>query len=415
MSTSVSNPDVLVVGGGPGGCAAGYWLARKGVSALVVEKKTYPREKTCGDGLTPRAIKQLLDMDFDFSVPQIHRIKGLRAYAGDLMLEMPWPERTSYPNWGASIRRSDLDGAVAHLAEKQGAEVRQATEAIAVVEDKRLVGVDLKSADGSVERVFPSVVVIADGSLSRFGRALSTERRKDYPFALAVRTYYESPNSADEYIESQLDIRDVQGRSLPSYGWVFPLGDGTINVGVGALSTFKGWKDVNTSHMLEAYVAGLPDHWKVSGVDALQPATGGKLPMAMSVGPKVGANWLVIGDAAGAINPFNGEGIDYAYETGRLAADVIVEALAADDLALLSRYAQVLEDEYAAYHKVARLFVKIIGNPSVMRGLTQVGLRSRPLMEWTLKVMANLLEPEEYGMTERVYKAIEKVVRIVPG
>ena len=195
---------------------------------------------------------------------------------------------------------------------------------------------------------------------------------------------------------------------------MFPLGDGTINVGVGVLSTFKGWKEVNTSHMLESYVARLPEHWQVSENDVLQPPTGGKLPMAMSVGPKVGANWLVIGDAAGAVNPFNGEGIDYAYETGRMAADVIVEALAANDLALLHRYSQVLDDEYAAYYKVARIFVNVIGNPSVMKALTQVGLRSRPLMEWTLKVMANLLEPEEYGMSERVYKAIEKVVRFVP-
>ncbi|MCH8985886.1 MAG: geranylgeranyl reductase family protein [Acidobacteria bacterium] len=406
--------DVLVVGGGPGGCAAGYWLARQGVSVSVIEKKTYPRAKTCGDGLTPRAIKQLIDMGFDFDIPEIHKIKGLRAYAGDLVLEMPWPERTTYPNWGASIRRADLDGAVAELARSQGAKVREGTEAVAVIEDWRLIAVDLKTADGSVERVFPKIVIIADGSLSRFGRALAVQRRRDYPYALAVRTYYRSPYSTNEFIESQLDIRDKDGRSLPGYGWVFPLGDGTINVGVGVLSTFKGWKEVNTSHMLESYVARLPEHWQVSENDVLQPPTGGKLPMAMSVGPKVGANWLVIGDAAGAANPFNGEGIDYAYETGRMAADVIVEALAANDLALLHRYSQVLDDEYAAYYKVARIFVNVIGNPSVMKALTQVGLRSRPLMEWTLKVMANLLEPEEYGMSERVYKAIEKVVRFVP-
>ena len=101
-------PDVLVVGGGPGGAAAGYWLARRGLSVVVAEKKEYPREKACGDGLTPRAIKQLLDMGFDFDVPEFHRVHGLRSYAGDnLKLEMEWPDHSIFPNWGGVIRRSD--------------------------------------------------------------------------------------------------------------------------------------------------------------------------------------------------------------------------------------------------------------------------------------------------------------------
>ncbi|NIS28543.1 MAG: FAD-binding protein, partial [Actinobacteria bacterium] len=142
-------PDVLVVGGGPGGAAAAYWLARKGLSVLVAEKKAYPRDKTCGDGLTPRAVKQLIDMGFDFDVPELHRIVGLRAYAGELKLELPWPEHTIYPNWGAVIRRADLDMQVARLAEKQGAVVRQRTEAVALVEDGLLAGADLKQKDDS--------------------------------------------------------------------------------------------------------------------------------------------------------------------------------------------------------------------------------------------------------------------------
>ncbi len=411
-------PDVLVVGGGPGGAAAAYWLARKGLSVLVAEKKAYPRDKTCGDGLTPRAVKQLMDMGFDFDVPELHKIVGLRAYAGELKLELPWPQHTIYPNWGAVMRRSDLDMQVAALAEKQGAVVRQRTEAVAVVEDGVLVGADLKQKDDSgvvdSERVIPKVVVVADGSLSRFGRKLGTARRKDYPYGLAVRGYYASPNADDGYLESQLDIRDAEGRSLPGYGWIFPLGDGAINVGVGVLSSFKNWKDVNTSRVLDAYVAGLPDHWQVTAEDRLTQPVGGKLPMSFSMGPKVGRNWLAVGDAAGAVNPFNGEGIDYAYETGRLAADHIAEAIAADDLSLLRRYPQQLDDEYEAYHRVARAFSIAIGNPRLMRTLTRVGLRSRPLMEWVLKVMANLLEPDEIGMQERIYRAVERVVALGP-
>jgi geranylgeranyl reductase family protein len=412
------SPDVVVVGGGPGGAAAGYWLARAGVSTLVVEKKTFPRDKTCGDGLTPRAVKQLIDMGFDFDVPMLHRISGLRAYAGDLKIEMPWPEHTVFPNWGAVIRRADLDGQVAALAEKQGALFRQGTEAVAMTDDGRLTGVELrrKDADGRIdtEIVTPKVVVVADGSLSRFGRKLGTERRKDYPYGLAVRGYATSTNSQDPMLESQLNILDKEGRTLPGYGWIFPLGDGTINIGAGVISSFKAFKDVNTSRVLEAYIAGLPDHWAVDETSLISRPVGGKLPMSLSVGPKVGPNWVAIGDAAGAVNPFNGEGIDYAYETGRMAARHIALALGSGDLGDLQGYARELDAEYRDYNRVARAFVIAVGRPAVMRTLTRTGLRSRPLMEWVLKVMANLLEPEDRGMAERVYGAIERIVKIGP-
>jgi geranylgeranyl reductase family protein len=411
--------DVLVVGGGPGGAATAHWLARDGLSVVVAEKKSFPRDKTCGDGLTPRAIKQLVDMGFDFDRSDVHRITGLRAYAGDLTLEMPWPKHTIYPDWGAVLRRADLDMQVAMLAEKQGAVIRQRTEAHPVLDGGLLAGVELREdvGDGEMatEVVHPKVVVIADGSLSRFGRKLGTHRNRDYPYALAVRGYYATPNSKDSFLESQLNITDRDGRNVPGYGWIFPLGDGTINIGAGLLSTFKGWKDTNTSKLLDAFVEGLPDYWQITEGAQLTKPVGGKLPMAFSVGPKVGPNWVAVGDAAGAVNPFNGEGIDYAYETGRMAAAVIAEAIAADDLSYLERYGRAIDDEYGDYHRVARVFAKVIGNPAVMRVLTRTGMRSRPLMEWTLKVMANLLEPEEYGMSERVYQAIEGLVKVAPA
>jgi len=408
-----SSPQVLVVGGGPGGASAAFWLATAGIDVVLVEKKRYPREKACGDGLTPRAVRQLVDMGFDFDRPDIHRVVGLRSYAGDVMLEMPWPEHSVYPNWGATLRRSDLDGRVAGLAEAAGATVLQGVEAVAVVDDGEPVAVELRRKGEETEVIHPDYVVVADGSLSRFGRRLGAQRRRDYPFGLAVRGYWESPNSSDGFIESQLDIRDSEGRAMPGYGWVFPMGDGTVNIGAGLVSTFKGWKDINTSHILDAYVAELPGHWQVDSGPVARPI-GGKLPMALSVGPKSGSNWLLVGDAAGAVNPFNGEGIDYAYETGRLAAGFVAEALATGDRDVLVGYADALDAEYAGYHRVARIFTSVIGNPTVMKTLTTVGMKSRPLMEWALKVMANLLEPEEQGMTEKVYVAIERAIEM-PG
>ena len=411
----MSDPDVVVVGGGPAGSAASHWLARAGHSVLMVEKKEYPREKTCGDGLTPRAIKQLDDMGFDFGLPEFHKVTGLRSYAGDdLKIELTWPDHGEFPNWGGVIRRADLDEQVARLSEKEGVVVREKTEAKPITDGSAIVGVELHHG-GDVQVVKPHQVIVADGSLSRFGRELGSSRNKAYPMGLAARGYFSSPMSDDGFMESQLDIRDESGASMPGYGWVFPLGDGTVNVGVGLLSTFKRWKHVNTTDMMNNYVASAPEYWGLSPESQLTKPRGGKLSMSFSVGPKVGPNWLTIGDAAGAINPWNGEGISYAYETGRMAAEVMSASIKADDPSLLARYESKLDAEYADYYRMARVFVKAIGYPFVMRSLAHVGLRNRPLMEWVLKVMSNLLDESERSVGLQAYDVLESMVRRAPA
>jgi geranylgeranyl reductase family protein len=404
---------IVVVGGGPAGSAAAYWLAKAGHQVTLVEKKEYPRDKTCGDGLTPRGIFWLEQMGFDFSVPELHRITGLRSYAGEKYVEMAWPEHSLYPNWGAVIRRRDLDEQVAMLARKQGAELLEKTEAVPVVEDGRLTAVDLVHGSDR-DRLTPAYVLIADGSMNRFGRELGTARRKDYPMGLAARGYYSSPRSTDPFLESQLDLRDSNGATMPGYGWVFPLGDGTVNVGVGLLTTSQRWKHVNTTKMMADYARTAPSYWGLSAETKLTEPVGGKLTMSFSKSPLVGSNWITIGDAAGAINPWNGEGISYAYETGAIAARYVGEALATGDPSRLEGYTRHLNDEFGLYFKMARIFVKLIANPTVMRSLAHAGLYNRSLMEWTLKVMSNLLDEDEKGAGERVYNMLAALVKPLP-
>ncbi|MBI5157077.1 MAG: geranylgeranyl reductase family protein [Acidimicrobiia bacterium] len=407
------NPDVLVVGGGPAGSAAAHWLARDGHAVMVVEKKEYPREKTCGDGLTPRAIHQLAEMGFDFGVGDFHRVTGLRSYAGELCLEMEWPEHPIYPNWGGVIRRAALDSQVALLAEKQGVLVRQHTEAKPVLDEGRIAAVELTS-HGETEVIHPRFVVVADGSLSRFGRALGAVRDKRRPFGLAARAYFKSPMSTDGFMESQLNLHDAAGHTVPGYGWVFPMGDGTVNIGVGVLSTYHRWKDLNTTTLMEAMVVSAPPHWEVTAASQLDESRGGKLPMSFSVGPLVGRNWVLVGDAAGAINPFNGEGIAYAYETGRIAARHVGAAIGSDDTARLWGYHDEIHGTYDSYYRVARAFVRAIGRPGVMKVLTRTGLRNRTLMEWTLRVMSNLMREDERHLAETAYGMIEAIVKAGP-
>jgi len=387
-----------------------------GHDVAVVERKTFPREKTCGDGLTPRAVKQLQDMGLGDELAKYHRFDGLRCTAQGRSLELAWPEHPVFPSYGYVVRRRDLDWMVALNAEAAGATLLQGADAIAPVIDRGFVrGAVVQTADApSPIELRARYVVVADGANSRFGRALGTFRTKEWPYGTAIRTYWETPRHAEPWIESALDVKDRNGNPLPGYGWIFPVGDGCVNIGVGLLSTFRDFKSVNTTHLLDSYAHQVAERWEIDASHPTARPVSGRIPMGGSVGPKQGSTYLVVGDAAGSVNPFNGEGIDYAYETAHMAADTIHTALADRNPLVLAEYPKHLDAEYGQYFKVARLFARIIGRPALMRELTRVGMHSRTLMEWVLAIMANLLRPDELGPAEAAYKAAAALAHLAP-
>ncbi len=419
MSPTSTCHDVLVVGGGPAGAACAYWLATAGHDVVLVEKKRFPRVKTCGDGLTPRAVRQLEDMGLGSALGAHHRFDGLRALAFGKALELRWPSHHDFPSYGYVVTRHDLDQLVAERAERAGAAVWQGAEATAPVVEGPVVRGAVVSRGGEVSEVRARQVVVADGANSRFGRALGTARDKGWPQGMAIRGYFRSPRHDEPWIESHLDIRDRAGHVLPGYGWVFPVGDGRVNVGIGLLSTSPRWKAVNTTHLMEAFVEAVPASWGISPATACGPPTGGRLPMGLSVSPRVGPGWLVVGDAGGSINPFNGEGIAYAYETGRLAAGQLTPALAGGSAEgrqglVLDGYRCALEAQYGLYYRVARAFVRLIGRPRLMRAMVGTGMHSATLMEWVMRIMANLLRPDQWGPAEAAYRAVAALARLAP-
>jgi geranylgeranyl reductase family protein len=420
---------VVVIGGGPSGSSCGYWLADAGWDVVVVEKKHFPRVKTCGDGLTPRAVRQLADMGLEEALAGSHKYSGLRAYGFGQSLEMQWPEHPNFPSYGYTITRHDLDGLVADRAVKSGATLLAGTEVVAPIIDEaagpsaasgptlpQLLGVRVKDKEtGATSDVHARYVVVADGANSRVGRMLGTNRRRDLPLGMALRGYYLSDRHDDPFIESHLDIRDAEGNVVPGYGWIFPMGDGRVNVGVGLLSTDRRWKGVNTSHLMETFVEFAPESWGLTPESCLGPPTGGKLPMGLSIGPRSGANVLLAGDAAGTVNPFNGEGIAYGYETGRFAAAALGHALSGEGHTALSQYDRQLQAAYGPYYKVARAFVRMISNPETMKLCVGVGMRSELLMTQLLRIMANLMRPDAAGPAEIGFRAMELISRLRSG
>ncbi|HEY5437793.1 MAG TPA: geranylgeranyl reductase family protein [Acidimicrobiales bacterium] len=416
--------DVVIVGAGPSGSACALWLAKAGWSVCLIEKKHFPREKTCGDGLTPRSVYQLAEMGLESVVAANgHKYKGLRGFGFGATLEMNWPEHPVFPNYGYTITRFNLDGLVAEEAERLGAVLLSGVEAVALLEPTDSPNGELKGAAGVVVQgkddhetveIRGRYLVVGDGQNSRLGRELGTVRNKSWPMGMALRGYYTSDRHDEPWIDSHLDIRDPHGTVVPGYGWIFPLGDGRVNVGVGLLSTGGAWKGVNTTKLQEYFVSQTADAWGLNDETCCGPPTGGRLPMGLALGPHAGPNTLTIGDAAGTVNPFNGEGIAYGYETGRLAAGVVAEALLADDSSLLAHYDERLDAAYGDYYKVARAFVRIISEPRILSVCVGVGMRIAPLMNELLAIMANLMRNDQNGPAEIGYRSLLRLADVIP-
>ena len=424
LSSTTPLFDAVIVGAGPSGAASAYWLAEAGWSVCLIEKKEFPREKTCGDGLTPRSVHQLAAMGLEPAVAAHgHRYHGLRAFGFGASLEMNWPDHAVFPNYGYTITRFNLDGLVANEAATKGATVLTGVEAVGLLDAtnapeghlRGAAGVVLyEKATGTRAEVRGRYVIVADGQNSRLGRELGVQRNRQWPMGMALRGYYSSDRYAEPWIESHLDIRDPSGEVVPGYGWIFPLGDGRVNVGVGLLSTAGAWKGVNTTKLQEYFVSQTAAAWGLSEATRLSVPTGGRLPMGLARGPHTGANTLVVGDAGGSINPFNGEGIAYGYETGRLAAGGVAEALLADDPGHLVAYDERLESAYGEYYKVARAFVRLISEPKILAACVGVGMRIEPVMREVLVVMANLMRNDERGPGELAYRALARLADVVP-
>ncbi len=408
--------DAIVVGAGPGGSSTAHALAQAGLDVLLLEKTSFPREKVCGDGLTPRAVKTLVDMGIDTSPANgFIQNRGLRILGGGVKLELLWPELASYPNYGLVRPRLDFDDLLAQNAQKAGARLQTLTNVTGpVVENGRIVGVTAKVGQDKTPTTYRAPITIAcDGVSARLAISQGINKRDDRPMGVAVRRYYESPRHDDDMLESWLELRTPTGDLLPGYGWVFGVGDGTSNVGLGILNTTKAWKDTNYKDLMARWTSSMPKEWQYDEEHARGPIRGAALPMGFNRQPHYRDGMLLVGDAAGAVNPFNGEGIAYAMESGRLAAEVVVQALARAEgpgrERALEAYPAAMKATYGGYFTLGRVFVSLIGNPQVMKVATKYGLPRPLLMKFTLKLLANLTDPRGGDALDRVVNGLVKV------
>ena len=423
----VDSADVIIVGAGPSGSATAAYLAMAGLDVLLLEKAVFPREKVCGDGLTPRAVRELITLGIP--TPEEDgwiKNRGLRIVGGGHRLELTWPDLASFPPYGLVRTRQDFDEILARHAVKHGARLQESTNVTGPILDEHtgaIIGVRARAMDPDgrptgEELVFRApLVVAADGNSSRLSMSMKRAVRDDRPMGVAVRTYYTSPRHDDDYLESWLELwsKNDAGEKilLPGYGWIFGVGDGTSNVGLGILNTSAAFGNVDYKDVLKRWVDTLPAEWTFNEETMTGPVRGAALPMGFNRQPLYAQGLLLVGDAGGMVNPFNGEGIAYAMESGRLASEVIAQAFARQTDAgrekVLQSYPRVMKDALGGYFTLGRAFAKMIGNPEFMRLAVKYGLPRTTMMKYLMKIMANLAEPHGGDASDRLINALSKM------
>ncbi len=388
--------QVLVVGAGPAGSAAAAWAAQHGRDVVLVDKAVFPRDKTCGDGLTPRAIGELERLGLGDWVRAHTLNHGLRAHGFGQTLILPWPGGT-LPAYGSAVARTELDDHLRTTAIKAGAAGIDGARAVDVrLEGGRVAGV-VFDRDGERVEIGCDHLVVADGVRSPLGKLLGREWHRETVYGVAARSYCDSDRADDPWITSHLELRGEDGEILSGYGWIFPLGDGQVNVGVGTLATARRPAEVALRPLMQFYADERRADFGLRG--ELRMPTSALLPMGGAVSHVAGPNWALIGDAAACVNPLNGEGIDYGLETGRLVAELIEEGA---DLGQV--WPGLLREHYGEAFSIARRLAGLVTLPRLLPALGPAGMRSDWLMTLALRWMGNLVTDEDRDRAARVWR-----------
>ena len=415
----IDDASVVVVGAGPAGSATADHLARAGVDVALIDKATFPRDKVCGDGLTPAAVAEILAMGINpLAEEGWHLNRGLTVLGGGHRIHLPWPTSASQPGYGMARARRSLDARLLQAARDAGARVYEGVTVSAPLRgrDGRVVGVQAVPTGrrrAAAHDIAARYVVDAGGASARLATACGITKNPNRPMAVAARAYFRSPRGDDEWMESHLELWDGEpGKStlLPGYGWIFPLGDGLVNVGLGSVSSSTKATKLPYRQIFTRWVSTLPSEWELTPNNQVGDLRSAPLPMCHNRTPHYANGLVLVGDAGGMISPFNGEGIAPGMMAGRLAAASIVQALGrpnerAAEIAMQA-YPQAIRDALGGYYSLGRIFVRLIENPEIMRLCTTYGLPRPALMRFVHKLLSDGFERRGGDVTDRLLQIL---------
>lgn len=355
---------MVVAGGGPSGSAAAWQAVQTGARVLVVDKAGFPRDKPCGDGLTARAVSYLQKMGLADEVATFHRINRVTVFSPSRW-ELSFPKRPGMPDHGHTVSRTVLDTMLLEHAAKAGAVVRQGAEVSEpIIDDSgRVTGVALKSG----EKVHADAVIAADGAYSPIKRALQIDSDYNGYSAIAIRAEMDANRADSDSFDIYLKF-EFQGDQLPGYGWVFPMGDGRLNIGLGYINSYKNWQAINATQFLGEFLATLPREWELPAIDELKKnksVRAWRLPMGFTAWPPWRPGVLFVGDSLGAGKPASGAGISKALESGLAAGECAIAALENGGPDDFTNYEQRMKAAWGKEYRRGRVLNKLAGYPAL--------------------------------------------------
>jgi geranylgeranyl reductase family protein len=398
--------DVLVVGGGPGGSVAATVLARAGARVALLDKSAFPRDKACGDLVGPRGVQVLTDLQISLPPGPV---------AGDMFVLGPGGRRVrlpsfaglTYPGHARVIPRVRLDAFLYDEAQRSGATSFTGRAEEPLFDGGALVG--FRTSAGDVLRA--RTVIGADGATSRVAAVAGLVDPDRVLWGFAVRTYL--PQSVDLPTIAMWTLD--RWRALPGYGWIFPGEMGTANLGLGVGTLSRRTGAAVATKLLPDFM----NYLHSEGMLESRPqgpagrVLGGWLKMGMVGTTPAAGNVLLVGDAAGLVNPLQGEGIAQAMMSGRAAADAVIRGPGQAAVA----YTQELAREHLPYHRItAALQSNLLDRPRVVAGvgrlLTAPGLGRAVAGGWAV-FWNELLDGAPPGRSRRVATAATAMGELV--
>jgi len=379
--------DVIVVGAGPAGSATAYFLARQGADVLLLDKAEFPRDKTCGDAISPRGLRVLADMGLlDELSAESHRVHSLHIYApnGNRAVAAV-PRAEGYPPYALVVPRLRLDASIQARACAAGAEFRgRHLVADIICSDGAACGVQARTPHG-LREYDAGGVVIATGAATRLLESAGLLPAKPVHM-LAARAYFDNVLGIDDQIEFYFNQV-----SLPGYGWMFPTGPHSANVGVGYIgdlhpSPRSAFQQLIATHpRLQTILADAETDGVVKGFP---------LRVDFHRAQKTAPGIVATGEAVGLVNPFTGEGIDYALESGQLAAGAIADLLtrgAPWTTANLAHYERALDRRFKTLFVMMMRARRLYYNRMVLNRI--FGANRQALLETLMGIVFSNADP----------------------
>jgi geranylgeranyl reductase family protein len=386
--------DVVVCGAGPAGASASLFLSQQGIRHLIFDQSAFPRPKVCGDGITPLCttmLKQVIPgIQKDFAEKSaVKRINKLRLYGinfkhaelstGDFI---PAEKNEVY-----TISRFEFDDyLVKHVQQKPEATFWENTKLIGYSVEKDGVRLKLMQQGMPIE-VFTKMVIAADGDRSPFRKSIYSTAIDRKQMVAAIRTYYKNvtPVSTNDLYEI-FALKEV----LPGYFWIFPMADGTHNVGLGITSDVIQEKKINLRKLMDELIDTHPllkDRF--ANAEKIHSIEGSGLPIMMETEPRLSTERMVLtGDAASLADPISGEGIGPGIVSGKYAAVIAAKAIQANDFsaAFLKQYDNSIHQKITkAYEIRIRLFDWFLKKPWRINGIVWAA----PKLSWIRNFLAN--------------------------